>query len=537
MLYIKQWQRLFWIGLFFTSITSNAQRLVETSLDLNFDLSTSPIFSFEKVDHQLVLDQDEREMQGKAVAQRFAIGFPVEIDLTDNTYYINSSSSYTHHAVQITLNNAMAMGIIFHQFNLPKNTYLSVVNANNGVVLGALDYVSNNPLNKMNLPFLPGKDFIFVYSFPTLEENRAKVHIGQVNHVYRDIFKTQKGFGDSGPCNVNMTCEEDTNWHQVSRAVGMVLIGSAQRWCSGTLINTTSEEVLPYFLTANHCIEETSVGPTGWSFIFNYQSPTCDPTEDGPLSDQIFGATVKARNNAQDFALLEFVQEIPEDFDVYYAGWSRQSSGFEATVGIHHPSGDVKKISKDYDPPALTAYLGGNGDDFWEVSDWDEGTTEGGSSGSALFSEQYQILGQLRGGFASCSNDAADYYGALFLAWEGSTADRRLKDWLDPLDINPLSLPGREPLDTGVVEPDFPDKPLVYPNPANGFLNIEFPDSREIRTLQFFTIDGKVAMDYTLNIQQRAIYNLPLTNLAQGMYILEVETSLGVFTTKIMITE
>ena len=43
------------------------------------------------------------------------------------------------------------------------------------------------------------------------------------------------------------------------------------------------------------------------------------------------------------------------------------------------------------------------GDTHWFVAAWDEGMTEGGSSGSPVFDDSQRIRGQLHGGYASCS--------------------------------------------------------------------------------------------------------------------------------------
>ena len=41
-------------------------------------------------------------------------------------------------------------------------------------------------------------------------------------------------------------------------------------------------------------------------------------------------------------------------------------------VGIHHPSGDIKKISFDYNNAS-------NSGNYWDVNNWEDGTTEPGS--------------------------------------------------------------------------------------------------------------------------------------------------------------
>lgn len=47
---------------------------------------------------------------------------------------------------------------------------------------------------------------------------------------------------------------------------------------------------------------------------------------------------------------------------------------------------------------AITAYGGGSGTSLRRVIDWDQGTTEGGSSGSGLWNQSKRLVGQLHGG-------------------------------------------------------------------------------------------------------------------------------------------
>jgi subtilisin-like proprotein convertase family protein len=79
------------------------------------------------------------------------------------------------------------------------------------------------------------------------------------------------------------------------------------------------------------------------------------------------------------------------------------------------------------------------------IPDWDIGTTEGGSSGSPLFNNQRQVVGQLHGGAAACGNNAYDTYGWFYSSWEGGgSVNNALKYWLDPDDTGVTSFDGRE---------------------------------------------------------------------------------------------
>ena len=85
-------------------------------------------------------------------------------------------------------------------------------------------------------------------------------------------------------------------------------------------------------------------------------------------------------------------------------------------LAVHHPQGDLKKSS-------LGQRLGQ--DEYQNEVGWTSGTTEGGSSGSGLFTAtgaggSYELRGGLYGGFASCANSGSlsntnnrDYYSRL----------------------------------------------------------------------------------------------------------------------------
>jgi lysyl endopeptidase len=119
-----------------------------------------------------------------------------------------------------------------------------------------------------------------------------------------------------------------------------------------------------------------------------------------------------------DMALLELSSIPPADYDVFYSGWDKSGATPDSVCGIHHPSGDIKKISLSYSPVLQdNVDLGTGAADCWQVTVWDAGTTEPGSSGSALWNEDKRVIGQLYGGAADCANSVDDYYGRLDVSW------------------------------------------------------------------------------------------------------------------------
>lgn len=225
----------------------------------------------------------------------------------------------------------------------------------------------------------------------------------------------------------------------------MVLVDENSRLCSGALVNNEREDRTPYFLSAFHCADSPPGDGTlssneiedaeDWLFWFNYESETCSDPISEPGRNAVSGSFFRAANFDSDFLLLELSNNPPSHsgYEPYFVGWDARGNTPNSSITIHHPSGDIKKISLDDDPAVSDTWPGTPSGSHWEISDWDAGTTEGGSSGAPLFDQNHRVTGQLRGGDAACGNDLPDYFGKFSMSWDhGNNADERLRDWLDP---------------------------------------------------------------------------------------------------------
>lgn len=190
------------------------------------------------------------------------------------------------------------------------------------------------------------------------------------------------------------------------------------------------------------------------TFMFQYKSPTC-ASQDATNVLSINGANLRSSWVESDFALVE-LSSNPTTYLVndpprspVYAGWSRNNGGPNSAVGIHHPNGDVMKISQDNNAVGTVGgnfFVGGSahnydGNRFWNPT-FDSGTVEGGSSGSPLFNPEGRIVGQL---FASTNGDRCIFrdgiYGRFDVSWDGGgTPQTRLRDWLDPSNTGAVNL-------------------------------------------------------------------------------------------------
>jgi hypothetical protein len=238
-----------------------------------------------------------------------------------------------------------------------------------------------------------------------------------------------------------------------------MLVSGGSGFCSGALINNTQNDGKPYVLTANHCYSN----PATWVFRFNWQATDCVNPASSPTFQSLSGAVLRSRRTPSDFCLVEITGglvngTVPLDYNPYFSGWDNSGAIPTSTVSIHHPSGDIKKISFDDAAPSISQGMGSSeANSTWTV-EWDRNTTtEGGSSGSPLFDQNHRIIGQLWGGGASCQNlSAPDYYGRVANSWvpAGSNSTNQLKFWLDPTSSGATFIDGYDPNNTTVVALD-----------------------------------------------------------------------------------
>jgi hypothetical protein len=202
-------------------------------------------------------------------------------------------------------------------------------------------------------------------------------------------------------------------------------------------------------MTAYHCNVRANRAPS-LVVYWNFQSPSCGQQGGGSYEDTQSGSVLRAEWATSDVTLL-LLDEVPEpSFGVKYAGWNRGNNVPTSAVAIHHPSTDEKSISFENDPLSVTTYQSnispGDGTHL-RIADWDEGTTEPGSSGSPLFDQDHFVVGQLHGGGAACGNNAPDWYGWFHISWTGGgSPESRLSDWLDPDDTGDMTLETIDPL-------------------------------------------------------------------------------------------
>jgi len=326
---------------------------------------------------------------------------------------------------------AHSIGVTFQGFRIPTGGELYTIGANK--TRGAFTSFNNPDSAEGFFTTFPveGSYLILEYFQPADVKALPALDIAFVAHGYKP---KPLCFDCSGDCNINVACDQG-EWANEVRSVGMLLTNNGGRFCSGSLVNNAASNGDQLFLTAQHCSARTTDQVMFW-----YQSPTCEPSGNGPTDYIIGGMLPLANNPSSDYLILRIREPIPADWNVFLSGISGENVAPEKLVGIHHPSGDVKKWSFSEGPGEPARWSGGEpGDWHWRVPYWDLGTTEPGSSGSPLYDQNHRVVGQLHGGPASCTFISYDLFGAVWASWQHG-----LGEFLDPQHSGNLLIDGAD---------------------------------------------------------------------------------------------
>ena len=395
---------------------------------------------------------------------RFGFNNMTNLNTTNSGTWFDLPNGDLIWLVKLTCTNALTVNLSLNDVKLPEGNELYVYNPDKDFILGK--FTANHLYEgELGTELVPGQTAIVEYYIPAANRDLANgLTIYRVTHGYRTAAEYhEKAFGSSGSCNMNVNCADGAPWVD-QRNSAVMLVSGGSGFCSGALINNTQNDGKPYVLTANHCYSS----PTSWVFRFNWQATACTNPSASPTFQSLSGAVLRSRRSPSDFCLVEITgglvnNTVPLTYSPYFAGWDNSGTNPTSTVSIHHPSGDIKKISFDDAAAAPVTAMGSEAQGCWGV-EWDRNTTtEGGSSGSPLFDQSKRIIGQLWGGGASCSNlSAPDYYGRLSKSWNpsGSNSTNQLMFWLDPTSSNATFINGYDPngstsvaLDAGLSTP------------------------------------------------------------------------------------
>ena len=419
------------------------------SFNLNHELtSLVPFIDMDPVNNTQLLKEEALTLNNLKPF-RFAKSFKVDISPNTSGLWVVQGDMKIWR-VGLRSKGAWSLNLIFDKMIIPKGASLFIYSSDHTKVLGA--FTSDNEQSSGYFPTYPiaGDEIVVEYNEPVAAAYPGELHIASVNHDFNNIFGTRL-IGPSGLCNMDVYCAEASPYLTVKQSVVRLEIGG-QYLCTGTLVNNTKQDLIPYLLTAGHCITDLTDAQTT-VFCFNYESPSCGAggSSINGYSDQTMsGAFLKARSDSLDFALVQLETSPPAEFRPFYAGWDRSASVPSSAAAISHPNADVKKISLDKSSPTIGSFSSKMvSNSFWVIGRWAIGTTEPGSSGCSLLNQNKMVIGTLTGGTSSCSDPTNDLFAMFSKQWDHyKTTSMQLKYWLDPSGTGVSQLQSLNPVDT-----------------------------------------------------------------------------------------
>ena len=418
---------------------------------------------------QLAQEDELRDQQG--VLYRIGVALPSHITTNNAGTWITLPDGSKQWQLIVQTTGAEALSYLFEKFVLHGGTTLRIQNLQGQEVHPVLTSKDVESHGMANAALCAGSAHLLTLTEPAYT-TPSEIYIDRVMYNYRSTgINTSEKINESDPCEVNVNCSPvGDQWQDEKRGVARIYVveGNQAGWCSGSLVNNTNQDCKPYFLTALHCgVSATAANMNQWKFYFRYEAPTCtNPTTVGTLASNFVSGCLRIAdaadgggNSGSDFLLVKLGNNNNEatvinnlksaNINAYWNGWNANSTATTGGASIHHPAGDIKKISTFSGNTVSTQWGSATGSHWrvvWTANTNGHGVTEGGSSGSPLFDNAGgNIIGTLTGGSSYCTSQSApDQYGKMAFHWtnNGTTAAEQLKPWLDPANTNLLVFAG-----------------------------------------------------------------------------------------------
>lgn len=361
---------------------------------------------------------------------QFAVPVKQDINLAKRATLIRENGQLVY-TLTVKAAGALNINCQFSEFRLPQGAVLKIFTDKE--ITDSITARENNEHNVWATRVYLGDELHFALTLPEAQSKELLLKIDKINIGFRPYGADFGNVGFSAPCHVNANCPGGNGWDPEKNAVAIIVANGAEA-CTGSLLMNTCSFNNPYFLTANHCLDAGNV--PNWVFQFQTWSTDCTTNTGWIETVQFNGCTLRANNAASDFALLELNTVPAAGSGIHYAGWSRTTTGITSTTVLHHPAGDLMKISRDDQGPTAVSDVTDITRDCWEINQ-DLGRLEGGSSGAPYFDQNHRVIGQHfrrpQAGILPVCDITIARGGRFASSWTGGgTNATRLSNWLDP---------------------------------------------------------------------------------------------------------
>jgi len=455
------------------------------------------------------------------VLYRIGVNRPANISLNNTGIWKTLSNGDRQWQMHIKSPGAEAISFLFEVFKIYGGTTLNIQDISGKPLHNTLTSKDVESHFMQNAALCFGDEMIMTIYEPAYTKS-SEIFIDRIIYNYRATGNPNaQKINESDACEINVNCSPvGNNWQDEKRGVARIYVvdGGGAGWCTGSVVNNTALDCKPLFLTALHCgVSATAGNMNQWKFYFRYEALTCtNPSVAGTLDDYFITGCVRLSDSndaggdsGSDFLLVQMGTLANQattittmksaNFNCYWNGWDANNTATTGGAGIHHPAGDIKKISTFNGTTVSTTWGGSVSNTHWRLT-WSansngHGVTEGGSSGSPLFNNSSgRIIGTLTGGGSFCTAlNSPDSYGKMSYHWtsNGTPTNERLKTHLDPGNTGLLVLNGSADPCT-VVNPTAPVAQFsATPTTVNSGGTVSFTDlSTGSPTSWAWTISG-----------------------------------------------
>jgi hypothetical protein len=463
-----------------------------------------------------LLEEDANQVEDRSVPYRFAYAQSVNWTMDNSGSWYNLQNGDRLWILGISYEGALSISVTFSEFHLPKGGKLYVYSEDRADYLGPLTDEDNRD-TELGLPHVKGQKIFLEYYEPRAYRGEGSMQVSYVSGSYRDWQEEVAPIQNCAQWLSN--ADGSLQAMRTGASVMRVLLDHGQRYATAVLINNSLNNADPLVIVPTGLLQG---GTAAMVFQFGLNDLPCL----SHLSDcelrSVCGAEMVSIDAAAGLALLRLHKSPPNEWDAYYAGWSLNNTAEGVRHCIQHPKGLAKSYSR-YEG-AFMPFIQGQ-ESFVGLGGLGFGQTDGGSVGSPLLDEDFNVVGIFTGGNSRCDIEGGmDRFVLLEDAWI------TFRQFLDPLQSSADRIPGMESPQAEIDVQSNSDI-LLYPNPASNFVQIAGTSDLRVLRVEIYDSMGRMRK-YVMNDT-----SVEVTNLNEGVYAVKIITANGIVSRSLYVTK
>lgn len=355
----------------------------------------------------------------------------LDINLHEFTHF--HDSLYSVKALRLNTENAKSISFELKLSKIENGTQFYYYSKNHKYLAGPITNLKTNSIFKS----IPIEDEGLVVLLVEPRYNNSQLTVTALkSYRFSESAATFQGNSILINNSPNVSCFFP-EWRYEANGTGKIYINGAA--CSGVLLNNESNNRIPYFLTARHCLTEYLYNPPAptqseiekldtSAFEFFFRTLDCG----GINYEQTYttgdvGASYLDSNFWTDHLLVQVNIALPPF--VNYIGWDRTTypsiTSFAAyCISFPQDQGGIQKMALG------TAQLPGPDGSKFKFTP-QIGTLEKGSSGGPMFNTNHKVVGMYS------YKSTYDAFGRLSEAWTHNGVG--IKNYLSPTNLSSIS--------------------------------------------------------------------------------------------------